>query len=158
LRTAQRLYQGYVIRYLALREDRAQVRFLVHKDRAVAQEVVDKVRGGADFATLALRWSEDSSRRDGGLLPPFGRGFQHPIVDVAFGLQPGAVSQPFEGRHGDEPRWFVVYCLAQLPGRDVPFAEVRAEIDRELESRPLSELEMNAYTLRWRGGLDAAPK
>jgi len=158
LRTAQRLYQGYVIRYLALREDRVQVRFLVHKDPKTAQEVVDKVRGGADFATLALRWSEDASRRDGGLLPPFGRGFQHPIVDVAFGLRPGEVSAPFQGRHGEEQRWFVVYCLAQLPGRDVPFAEVQAEIDRELEQRPLSQLETNAYTLRWRGELDVSPK
>jgi parvulin-like peptidyl-prolyl isomerase len=100
LRTAQRLYQSYVIRYLATREDRVQVRFLVHKDRKVAQEVVDKVRGGADFATLALRWSEDPSRRDGGMLPPFGRTFQHPVVDVAFGLQRGQVSDPFESPHG----------------------------------------------------------
>jgi hypothetical protein len=30
LRTAQRLYQGYVIRYLGLREDRVQVRYLVN--------------------------------------------------------------------------------------------------------------------------------
>ncbi|MBX3464482.1 MAG: peptidylprolyl isomerase [Planctomycetes bacterium] len=157
-RTAQRLYQGYVIRYLALREDRVQVRFLVHKDRAVADEVVDKVRGGADFATLALRWSEDPSRRDGGLLPPFGRGFQHPIVEAAFGLQPGQASAPFAARHGEEQRWFVVYCLARLPGREVAFAAVRDEIDRDLEERPLSELEINAYTLRWRGELDAVPK
>jgi hypothetical protein len=158
LRTAQRLYQGYVIRYLALREDRVQVRFLVHKDQKTAQEVVDKVRAGADFATLALRWSEDATRRDGGLLPPFGRGFQHPVVQVAFGLHRGEVSAPFEVRHGDEQRWFVVYCLEQLPGRDVSFASVRDEIDRELEQRPLSQLETNAYTLRWRGELEAPPK
>ena len=158
LRTAQRLYQGYVIRYLALREDRVQVRFLVHKDEKIAREVVDKVRAGADFATLALRWSEDTTRRDGGLLPPFGRGFRHPIVEGAFGLGPGAVSEPFQAQHGDERRWFVVYCLAQMPGRDVPFADVRDEIDRELESRPLTELETNTYTLRWRPALDGAPK
>jgi hypothetical protein len=158
LRTAQRLYQGYVLRYLALREDRVQVRFLVHKDQKVAQEVVEKVRGGADFATLALRWSEDPSRRDGGLLPAFGRGFQHPVVEVSFGLQRGQVSDPFEARHGEEQRWFVVYCLDRMPGRDVPFADVRAEIDRDLESQPLSPLETNAYTLRWRADLEGPRK
>ena len=158
LRTAQRLYQGYVIRYLALREDRVHVRFLVHKDPKVAQEVADKVRAGADFATLAARHSQDPTSRDGGLVPPFGRGFRHPIVDAAFGLAPGAVSQPFEALHGEERRWFVVYCLAQLPGRDVDFAAVREEIDRGLEERPLSELETNAYTLRWRPELEATPK
>jgi parvulin-like peptidyl-prolyl isomerase len=139
-----------VIRYLALREDRAQVRFLVHKDKKVAQEVVDKVRAGADFATLALRWSEDSTRRDGGLLPAFGRGLQHPVVGVAFTLKKGQVSDPFEAPFGEGQRWFVVYCLEQLPGRALPFAEVSAEIDKDLVENPLSQLEISAYTLRWR--------
>lgn len=150
LRTAQRLYQGYVIRYLALREDRVQVRFLVNKSRDVAQEVADKVRVGADFATLALRSSEDPSRRDGGLLPPFGRGFRHPAATHAFELQKGEVSNPFEAEWGGEKRWFVVYCLGHQPGRDVPFAEVRAEIDADLEDQPITPLETTAYTMRWR--------
>lgn len=154
LRTAQRLYQGYVIRYLALREDRVEVRFLVHSDRKIAQEVSDKVKAGADFATLALRWSEDASRRDGGRLPPFSRGFQHPCAEVAFGLQKGEVSAPFQARWGDAERWFVVYCLERLAGRDVPFAAVRDEIDRDLEARPLQQIETTAYTLRWRGELE----
>ncbi len=157
LRTAQRLYQGYVIRYLALREDRVEIRFLVHSDRAVAQEVSDKVKAGADFATLALRWSEDPSRRDGGRLPAFSHGFQHPCAAVAFTLQRGEVSAPFQARWGDAERWFVVYCLDRLAGRDVPFAEVRDEIDRDLEARPLQQIETAAYTLRWRGELERAP-
>ena len=151
VRTAQRLYQGYVIRYLALREDRVQVRFLVHKDKRVAEEVVDKVRAGADFATLALRWSEDATRRDGGLLPAFGPGFKHPVAQVAFTLKRGEISAPFEASFGDGQRWFVVYCLDRLPGRSVSFAEVRDEIDKDLAERPLARLEMSAYTLRWRG-------
>jgi len=158
VRTACWLYHGYVIRYLALREDRVHVRYLVHKDQAIAQEVVEKVRAGADFATLALRWSEDPSRRDGGLLPPFSRGFRHPVVDTAFSLQRGEVSAPFVKPYGDGERWYVVYCLDRLPGRDVPFAEVRDEIDRDLEVRPLAQIEMNAYQLRWRGELDERTK
>lgn len=150
LRTAQRLYQGYVLRYLALREDRVEVRFLVHKDREVAQEVHDKVRVGADFATLALRYSEDASRREGGHLPAFGRGFQHPAATHAFDLKEGEVSAPFEASWGGEPRWFVVYCLKHHEGRDVPFEAVRNEIDADLESTPVEPLETTAYTLRWR--------
>lgn len=150
LRTAQRLYQGYVLRYLALRENRVQVRFLVHKDKKVAQEVVDKVRVGADFATLALRWSEDASRRDGGLLPAFGEGFQHPAARHAFELKAGEVCEPFEAAWGGEQRWFVVYCLEHRPGRDLPFEQVRAEIDADLEQQPITPLETTAYTMRWR--------
>ena len=157
LRTAQRLYQGYVIRYLALREDRVQVRFLVHKEQAIAEEVAEKVRHGADFGTLALRHSEDPSKRDGGLLPAFGQGFQHPVASVAFTLQKGQVSAPFRGRWGDEERWFVVYCLDRLAGREVPFAEVRDQIDRDLEQHPIAPLETTAYTLRWRSELQPKP-
>lgn len=166
LRTAQRLYQGYVLRYLGLREDRVQVRYLVHTDRKVVQQVVDDVRSGADFAALAARLSEDAYRRDGGLLPPFGRGFPHPVADVALGLQKGEVAPPFEAKVGDARRWFTVYCLDRSEGRDVPFAAVRDEIDRDLLARPLSALETSAYTLRWRGQIEreaagpggAAPK
>ena len=150
LRTAQRLYQGYVLRYLALREDRVQVRFLVHKDREVAQEVTTKVRVGADFATLALRWSEDPTRRDGGLLPAFGAGFQHPAARRAFELAAGEVCDPFEAQWGGERRWFVVYCLEHRPGRDVPFSDVHDEIDADLAARPVTPLETTAYTMRWR--------
>jgi parvulin-like peptidyl-prolyl isomerase len=155
LQAAQRLYQGYVIRYRALREDRAQVRFLVHRDQAIAQEVATKAAAGADFATLALRHSEDASKRDGGLLPPFGRGFQHPVAATAFTLEKGQVSAPFQASWGNEQRWFVVWCLDRLPGRDVPFAAVRDEIDRDLVDRPISPIETMAYTLRWRPPLTA---
>ncbi|MBL8755511.1 MAG: peptidylprolyl isomerase [Planctomycetes bacterium] len=150
VRTAQRLYQGYVIRYLASREDRVAVRFLVHKDEKVAADVVAKVKAGADFATLALRHSEDPSRSDGGLLPAFGRDFEHPVAGVAFGLKKGEVSAPFRARFGDGERWFTVFCVDRMPGRDVPFAEVFAAIDRDLEQQPLTNLEITAYTLRWR--------
>lgn len=154
LRTAQRLYQGYVIRYLGLREDRVLVRYLVHKDRAVVEDAVARARAGADFATLALRYSDDAYRRDGGLLPAFGRGFPHPVAETAFTLKKGEVSAPFAAKVGDEQRWFAVFCVERFQGRDVPFEVVRDEIDRDLQDRPLSPLETSAYTLRWRGQLE----
>jgi parvulin-like peptidyl-prolyl isomerase len=157
LREAQSLYHGYVVRFLALREDRVRARFLVHKDRKLVQEVVEDVRTGAAFEALAQRHSEDASRQDGGLLPPFGRGFQHPAAAAAFTLQPGQVCEPFEAAYRGGQRWFAVYCLERLPGREATFAELRDELDRDLERQPLSPLEMTAYTLRWRGELEARP-
>ncbi|MBL8736176.1 MAG: hypothetical protein JNL12_07090, partial [Planctomycetes bacterium] len=100
---------------------------------------------------------EDDSRRDGGLLPPFARGSQHPVAEVAFTLQKGQVSAPFRGRWRDEERWFVVYCLEHLPGRSLPFAQVRDEIDADLTSRAIGAFERTAYLLRWRGELEQAP-
>lgn len=155
LRTAQRLYQGYVIRYLALREDRVLVRYIANKDQAALEDAAAKVREGADFATLALRLSEDPLRREGGLLPAFGRGFPHPIAEVALAMEPGQLSEVFPGRGGEERRFYLVYCLERLPGRDATFADVQQEIDEDLQKRPLTPIETNAYTLRWRGALEA---
>ena len=155
IRTAQRLYQGYVIRYLALREDRVVVRYIANKDEKALFDAAEKVRQGADFATLALRLSEDPLRREGGLLPAFSAQFPHPVTKVAIGMQPGALSDVFEQTVGDERRFYLVYCLDRLPGRDVAFPDVQQEIDQELEKRPLTPIETNAYTLRWRGALEA---
>ena len=155
LRTAQRLYQGYVIRYLALREDRVVVRYIANKDESELRDAATKVREGADFATLALRLSEDPLRRDGGLLPAFGRGFPHPVAEVALAMEPGQLSEVFAQKGGEERRFYLVYCLERLPGRDATFAEVQQEIDEDLQKRPLTPIETNAYTLRWRGALEA---
>lgn len=155
LRTAQHLYQGYVIRYIALREDRVVVRYIANKDEKALFDAAEKVRQGADFATLALRLSDDPLRREGGLLPAFSAQFPHPVTKVAIGMQPGALSGVFEHTFGDERRFYLVYCLDRLPGRDVAFADVQQEIDAELKKRPLTPIETNAYTLRWRGALEA---
>jgi hypothetical protein len=154
LRIAQRLYQGYVIRYLALREDRVVVRYIVHSDQNQLAQLREQVKQGADFATLALRHSNDALRREGGLLPAFGRDFPHPIADVAFTLQPGQVSDVITREVGGEPRHFLVFCKERIAGRDLPFAQVAAEIDQDLTARPLTQIETNAYTLRWRGSLE----
>jgi len=150
LRIAQRLYQGYVIRYLALREDRVVVRYIAHKDRSVLEDVGIRVRQGADFATLALRLSTDSMRREGGLLPAFGEGFPHPVSEQALLLEPGQLSPVFERDSGDTQRYYLVYCLKRLAGRSAAFEEVRDELDRGLVEKPLTPIENNAYTLRWR--------
>ena len=155
LRIAQRLYQGYVIRYLALREDRVQVRFMSHKDRAVLTDVREKILQGADFGTLALKLSDDPQRRDAGLLPPFGKGFPHPVAELALQLDKGKMSEVFARKNGEVERFYLVYCLDRIPGRDLPFVQVRDEIDRELEQKPLTSTETNAYTLRWRAASEA---
>ncbi len=156
-RAAQRLWHGYVLRYVAGREERAHVRFLVVGTEALAAEIAAKARAGADFAVMAQQSSEDPSRQQGGELPPFGRDFEHPVARAAFALQAGEVSPPFRARWGDGERWFLVCCLARMPANDAPFAAVADAIDRDLAARPLSPLETAAYTLRWRGGMGDAP-
>ena len=62
-----------------------------------AQEVVTQLEGGASFIELAEKWSTDSSRVQGGLLPPIAPwdvSFPRSITAVASGLAVGARSDP----------------------------------------------------------------
>jgi peptidyl-prolyl cis-trans isomerase SurA len=69
---------------------------------ATADSLVGVLRGGADFATLARRFSDDSATRDsGGTLGWFRRGTMvKPFEAVAFRLRPGAISDVVETDFG----------------------------------------------------------
>lgn len=141
------LWRSYTIRYLALREDRVRVRFLVHEDQKVLADVAERMARGADFAALARRLSQDASAADGGALPPFSRGFAHPIARVAFELAAGELSAPvpIDARG----RFALVWCVERLPARDVPFDAVREAIVAELETRPVTPFEQDAFVARY---------
>jgi len=152
LTLARTLYRQYVIRYHAMRDERVQVRFIVASDRAVLEDVRRQVLDGASFSRLALRHSEDESRKDGGLLPPFGPGLAHPITEVALGLQPGALSEVFEAEVDGQRRFFLVSCLRRIPAETRPFAEVRTTIDEDIKARPLSRFDFHTFYFAMRGG------
>jgi peptidyl-prolyl cis-trans isomerase SurA len=64
---------------------------------AQADSVLDQLRHGADFATLARRYSDDPGSRDqGGELGWFrrGSGMVQAFEDAAFNLRPGDISDP----------------------------------------------------------------
>jgi peptidyl-prolyl cis-trans isomerase SurA len=70
--------------------------------RAQADSIELELRGGADFATAARRFSQDSASADqGGSLNWFRRGVMVPEFErVAFALKPGVVSDPVESPFG----------------------------------------------------------
>lgn len=150
------LWRSHVIRYLARLEDRVSVRILVHDDPALLGEIREKLARGADFAALARRHSQDASAIDGGALPPFTRDAPHPIARAAFGLRAGELSTPIP--LGDGDRLALVWCVQTLPARDASFADLRAEIVAELELRPVTPFEQDAFVARYcRSGAARAP-
>ena len=142
-------YRSLVMRYVAMREERVELRFIVHDDPAGLAGLREDVLAGADFGTLARRHSIDGSRDDGGRLGPIGPAFRHPIAAVAFQLEAGEVSAviPFDD-HG-RPRQALVYCLRRLPAQDAPFAALRDELIADLERNPVSEFEQRAFVMQY---------
>jgi len=72
------------------------------RTKAKADSIVLELRGGADFATAARRFSQDpGSKEQGGSLNWFRRGVMVPEFErVAFGLKPGIVSDAVESPFG----------------------------------------------------------
>ncbi len=61
--------------------------------RAFAEELLQRIKEGADFQELAKEFSDGPSSVNGGVLSPFGRGKMMPAFEeAAFALDKGEVS------------------------------------------------------------------
>ena len=97
---------------------------------AKAQEVRQKLLGGADFAEMAKENSDDSGNAShGGELGSFTRGRMVPEFEkAAFAAEVGKVTEPVKTKFG--------YHLILVDSHDSkPFAEVRTQIDQKLRSQ-----------------------
>jgi len=68
---------------------------------ARANEVLEKLRSGVDFADLVLEYSDSPTKKSGGDLGSFPRGVADPAVDAAiFALEVGEISEVTESPYG----------------------------------------------------------
>lgn len=94
--------------------------------RAKAQKLLDRVRAGESFETLAEQNSEDpGSAKQGGDLGYFGRGIMDKAFeDAAFALPVGGVSEVVKSNFG-----FHILKLVDIkPGQTKPFDEVKGKL------------------------------
>lgn len=152
---ARDLFRYYVVRYLALRENRVQVRILTHPDRREIETIRSMVGEGASFETFALKKSRHTSQRDGGKLPPFTREDKSEFSEAAFQLKEGEVSQVRQTTQDGAPMYFLLYCMHHMPGRDISFKQAKPELDRAWITTPLVRGEANMLYLRLRHASEA---
>ena len=105
--------------------------------RAKAEDLAKQARGGADFAELAKKNSEDSGNASlGGDLGTFARGaMEKPFEDAAFALKANEVSGAVETRFG----YHIIQVVEKTPSKVTPFENVRADIERELRNSKVVE-------------------
>ncbi len=110
--------------------ERSRERALAEK-KAIALEVRERLLAGADFGTLAARFSDEQATREGRGRPgkPFRRsGWSPQFVDAVMALEPGELSEPM---HDGGGLW-LVQCVRSTK---TPLEDVRAEIEAELIAR-----------------------
>jgi len=112
--------------------------------RAKAEELVKQARGGADFAELAKKNSEDSGNASlGGDLGTFSRGqMAKEFEAAAFALKPNEVSDVVTTQFG----YHVIKVLEKVPSKVTPFETVRADLERDFRASKLADSMQAAKT------------
>jgi peptidyl-prolyl cis-trans isomerase D len=98
--------------------------------KAKAEDLLKQARGGADFAELARKNSEDeASAKNGGDLDYFGKGRMVPEFDAAvFSMQPGQISDLVKTQYG----YHIIKLVDKKPATTRPLAEVRQQLTDQL--------------------------
>jgi peptidyl-prolyl cis-trans isomerase D len=98
-----------------------------------AEDLLKQIRGGADFAELAKKNSEDTvSAAKGGDLDWVQRGqMVKPFEDAAFSLKPKQISDVIKTEFG----YHVVEVTAKEEARMKPFEEVRESIQKDYQKQ-----------------------
>jgi parvulin-like peptidyl-prolyl isomerase len=113
------------------------VRHILVKDKQTADKLYAELKGGADFAALAKKFSQDpGSKSQGGRLT-ISRGQTVPEFDkVAFALKTGELSKPVKTQFG----WHIIQALKlATPRKATPFAQVKEAIRQQLLQQKRSD-------------------
>ena len=101
-----------------------------------AEELLKKVKEGADFATLAKENSSCPSKAQGGDLGSFPRGqMVKPFEDAAFALKVGQVSDVVETQFG----YHIIKVTERQDPNQVPFEKNKAQIVEQLSQQKRME-------------------
>jgi peptidyl-prolyl cis-trans isomerase D len=127
--------------------------------RAKAQEILNKLKAGANFAELAKKYSEDPGSKDnGGSLGWIGKGRTVPEFEkAAFELQPGQTSGLVQTTFG----FHIIHVDAKRTAHQQTLDEVKAQIEPLVQQEKAARTAENlantvASQARAAGGLQAA--
>jgi len=107
-----------------------QVRHILVKKKALADSIYAQLKGGADFAKLAKKYSLDTvSAAQGGNYNAVKGQSVAPFDKAAFALKTNEISQPVQTQYG----WHVIQAIGAIkPAGKTPEAKAAAQIRQQL--------------------------
>ncbi len=106
------------------------VRHILVKSEAKADEIYQMLEDGDDFAALAKEFSTDKgTAKQGGKLPITKGSTVAPFDKAAFALETGEYSKPVKTEFG----WHLIYAMDDVkPETTTPIADIRDSIEQQL--------------------------
>ena len=119
-----------------------------------ADDLLKQLKGGADFAELAKKNSEDGSAEQGGDLGFFVRNQMVPEFDVvAFSLKPQELSGVVTSQFG----YHIIQVTEKEPAKLKPFEDVKDELAKEVRAQSVAD-KMQSLGDEMHAALVKAPK
>ena len=116
-----------------------QIAEIVVLDSALARGIIEKIKAGNDFATLAREYSiEKRSAANGGYLGWGGKDQFGKLANVIANAECGQIIEPMSYYH----KYIIINKMDEKPSRQLTYEESRTIIEEKL----LSETQENAYT------------
>ena len=114
-----------------------EVRHILVPSKSLADDLYSQLKGGADFATLAKKYSTDPGSKEVGGKLTIQRGQTVPAFDkVAFALKVGEISKPVKTEFG----WHIIEGLTkEKEAEGTPLDSVRKQISDTLLGQKKSE-------------------
>lgn len=155
----QQYYNGNITQYQTPEQVRASHILLntAGKDEAAvrkqAEDILQQVKAGADFAGLAKKFSEDDgSKANGGDLDYFSRGRMVPEFEAAaFALEVGQVSDIVKSQFG----FHIIKVVDKKPAVTRTLDEVRPQIEEQLK-RQRADQQIATRATELAAGIDDA--
>jgi foldase protein PrsA len=121
-------YDNHKAQYL--QPESREVRHILVKKKSLADEIYAKLKNGADFATLARKYTQDTaSKADGGKFTSYKGKTVAPFDKFVFAAKTGDLSKPIKTEFG----WHVIEVLSDIkPPATQPLAEAKDAISATL--------------------------
>jgi parvulin-like peptidyl-prolyl isomerase len=121
-------YQTHLSQYK--QAESRDVRHILVKSKAKADQIEQQLKNGADFATLAKKYSKDpGSKNNGGKLTISKGQTVAPFDKVAFTLKTNELSKPVHTQYG----WHIIQALSSVKAAtQTPLKDVKSTIQTQL--------------------------
>jgi peptidyl-prolyl cis-trans isomerase C len=121
-------------------QEEVRARHILVESEDEAKAILDQLKGGADFATLAKDKSKDPGAAEGGDLGYFSKDQMVPeFAEVAFKMYPGQLSNPVKTQFG----WHIIKLEDKRTKQPPEFDKVKDQIETFLTRKAQTEFIAN---------------